>query len=167
MDCTPWSVPHVSVWRVRCVLTLGTDSCVLSTDVSLQTGVKSAVSQPCPSAFSDVSVQFRCCFCRAEERCSQPMVTIRHPRHRTGVHTDAVTTSSGPPGPTLIIATLDVHTTTIHTINFSDDQTDKNEAEDPHLPLLQLARQAACGRGFVPGLVLRPRKVYSRRVRVR
>jgi hypothetical protein len=27
------------------------------------------------------------------------MFIIRHPRHRTGVHTDAVTISSGTPGP--------------------------------------------------------------------
>jgi hypothetical protein len=32
------------------------------------------------------------------------MVIIRHPRHRTGEHTDAVTTSSGTPGPPIITA---------------------------------------------------------------
>jgi hypothetical protein len=30
---------------------------------------------------------------------SQPMFITRHPRHRTGVHTCAVTTGSGTPGP--------------------------------------------------------------------
>jgi hypothetical protein len=38
---------------------------------------------------------------------SQPMFIIRHPRHRTGVHTDAVTISSGTPGPPIITAILD------------------------------------------------------------
>jgi hypothetical protein len=38
---------------------------------------------------------------------SQPMFRIRHPRHRTGVHTDAVNTSSGTPGPPIITAILD------------------------------------------------------------
>ena len=40
-------------------------------------------------------------------RGSQPMVISRHPRHRTGVHTDAVTISSGTPGPPIITAILD------------------------------------------------------------
>jgi len=35
------------------------------------------------------------------------MFIIRHPRHRTGVHTDAVTISSGTPGPPIITAILD------------------------------------------------------------
>ena len=35
------------------------------------------------------------------------MLRIRHPRHRTGVHTDAVNTSSGTPGPPIITAILD------------------------------------------------------------
>ena len=38
---------------------------------------------------------------------TQPSVIIRHPRHRTGVHTDAVATSSGTPGPPIITAILD------------------------------------------------------------
>jgi hypothetical protein len=37
---------------------------------------------------------------------SQPMFIIRHPRHRTGVHTDAVTISSGTPGPPIITAII-------------------------------------------------------------
>jgi len=40
-------------------------------------------------------------------KISQPMFIIRHPRHRTGVHTDAVTISSGTPGPPIITAILD------------------------------------------------------------
>jgi len=39
---------------------------------------------------------------------SQPMFIIRHPRHRTGVHTDAVNTSSETPGPPIISAILDL-----------------------------------------------------------
>ena len=35
------------------------------------------------------------------------MFIIRLPRHRTGVHTDAVTISSGTPGPPIITAILD------------------------------------------------------------
>jgi hypothetical protein len=42
-----------------------------------------------------------------ERVLSQPMFIIRHPRHRTSVHTDAVTISSGTPGAPIITAILD------------------------------------------------------------
>ena len=52
--------------------------------------------------------------CRFLQSLSQPMFIIRHPRHRTGVHTDAVTTSSGTPGPPIITAILDHHSSSKH-----------------------------------------------------